>query len=96
MTKIAPQDLIRLQKSVKYYHWALENYAEFVKTERKPRTRPNLQKRLTQLEKEVQAAKGKCTISNTPLDLKKLSNESQSLPTPGKSKNDSAARKADL
>jgi len=57
MAKMSADDFARLEKTVKFYEWALANYAEFVFTERKPRTKANLLKRLTTLQEEVQHAK---------------------------------------
>ena len=43
----------RLEKTIQFYEWALANYAEFQLTERKPRTKANLQKRLVVLQEEM-------------------------------------------
>ncbi len=55
-TKMSADDFARLEKSIKFYEWALANYAEFILTERKPRTKVNLQKRLTALQEEARHA----------------------------------------
>jgi hypothetical protein len=57
MSKISAEDFVRLEKTIKFYEWALANYAEFILTERKPRTKANLQKRLTALQDEARHAK---------------------------------------
>lgn len=53
MVKMPSDDCARLEKTIKFYEWALANYAEFQLTERKPRTKANLQKRLLTLQDEV-------------------------------------------
>jgi hypothetical protein len=57
MAKLSADDFARLEKTIKFYEWALANYAEFILTERKPRTKANLQKRLTTLQEEARHAK---------------------------------------
>jgi hypothetical protein len=57
MAKISADDFVRLEKTIKFYEWALANYAEFILTERKPRTKANLQKRLATLQDEARHAK---------------------------------------
>jgi hypothetical protein len=53
MMKMSPDDRVRLEKTIKFYEWALANYAEFILTERRPRTKVNLQKRLIALQEEA-------------------------------------------
>jgi hypothetical protein len=53
MMKKPSDDDARLGRTIKFYEWALANYAEFQLTERKPRTKANLQKRLLALQDEV-------------------------------------------
>jgi hypothetical protein len=57
MVKMPPDDYARLEKTIKFYEWALANYAEFIRTERKPRTKVNLQKRLIALQDEARHAR---------------------------------------
>jgi hypothetical protein len=57
MVKMSTEDFARLEKTIKFYEWALANYAEFALTERKPRTKANLQKRLLTLQDEARHAK---------------------------------------
>jgi hypothetical protein len=52
VTKPSDDDA-RLGRTIKFYEWALANYAEFQLTERKPRTKATLQKRLLTLQDEV-------------------------------------------
>jgi hypothetical protein len=57
MAKMSLADFARLEKTIKFYEWAVANYAEFILTERKPRTKANLQKRLIVLQDEARHAK---------------------------------------
>ena len=57
MVKMSTEDFARLEKTIKFYEWALANYAEFALTERKPRTKANLQKRLLTLQDEARHAR---------------------------------------
>ncbi len=57
MASMSADDFARLEKSIQFYEWALANYNEFMRTERKPRTKVNLQKRLAALKEEAQHAR---------------------------------------
>jgi hypothetical protein len=42
-----------LQKTVAYYRWSLEHYEEFARTERKPRSKRQLEQRLKSVLQEI-------------------------------------------
>ena len=51
------QKLELLKKTANYYRWSIENYGEFAKTERKPRTKRQLQQRLKTILQELDSVK---------------------------------------
>jgi len=42
-----------LKKTVAYYRWSIDNYEEFARTERKPRTKRQLEQRLKTVLQEI-------------------------------------------
>jgi hypothetical protein len=46
-----------LNKTANYYRWSIANYGEFAKTERKPRTKRQLEHRLQSILDEIEALK---------------------------------------
>jgi hypothetical protein len=46
-----------LNKTAAYYRWSIANYGEFAKTERKPRTKRQLEHRLQSILDEIEALK---------------------------------------
>jgi hypothetical protein len=44
-----------LGKTVEYYRHSIANYTQFVKTEKKPRTKKQLEQRLQTILKEIEA-----------------------------------------
>jgi hypothetical protein len=54
--KIDPKSDLLL-KTAAFYQRSLENYASFVKTERKPRTKKQLEQRLQVILKEIDSLK---------------------------------------
>jgi hypothetical protein len=46
-----------LRKTAAYYRWSIENYWEFARTERKPRTKRQLQQRLQTILEELASLK---------------------------------------
>lgn len=46
-----------LKKTAAFYRWSIENYGEFARTERKPRTKRQLQHRLQTILEELDALK---------------------------------------
>jgi hypothetical protein len=51
------QKLELLRKTADFYRWSIENYGEFAKTERKPRTKRQLQQRLKTILQELDSVK---------------------------------------
>jgi hypothetical protein len=43
-----------LKKTVAFYQWSLEHYEEFARTERKPRTKRQLEQRLKTVLEEIE------------------------------------------
>ena len=43
-----------LKKTVAFYQWSLEHYEEFARTERKPRTKRQLEQRLKTVLQEIE------------------------------------------
>jgi hypothetical protein len=46
-----------LRKTADFYRWSIEHYGEFAKTERKPRTKRQLEHRLQHILEEIEALK---------------------------------------
>ena len=46
-----------LRKTANFYRWSIENYAEFARTERKPRTKRQLEQRLQVILQEIETLK---------------------------------------
>lgn len=46
-----------LNKTADFYRWSIANYGDFAKTERKPRTRRQLEHRLETILQEIEALK---------------------------------------
>lgn len=46
-----------LHKTADFYRWSIANYGEFAKTERKPRTKRQLEHRLQSILDEIEALK---------------------------------------
>jgi hypothetical protein len=46
-----------LHKTANFYRWSIANYGEFAKTERKPRTKKQLEHRLQVILEEIEALK---------------------------------------
>lgn len=46
-----------LKKTVAYYQWSLQHYEEFARTERKPRTKRQLEQRLKTVQQEIEELK---------------------------------------
>jgi len=44
-----------LQKTAAFYRWSIEHYQEFARTERKPRTKRQLEQRLQTILQEIAA-----------------------------------------
>jgi hypothetical protein len=51
------QKMELLKKTAAFYRWSIENYGEFARTERKPRTKRQLQHRLQTILEELDALK---------------------------------------
>lgn len=51
------QKLELLNKTANFYRWSIENYGEFARTERKPRTKRQLEQRLQVILEEIEAMK---------------------------------------
>jgi len=51
------QNVELLKKTVAYYRWSIDNYEEFARTERKPRTKRQLEQRLKTVLQEIEALK---------------------------------------
>jgi len=46
-----------LKKTADFYRWSIENYGDFARTERKPRTKRQLEHRLQAILTEIEALK---------------------------------------
>ena len=46
-----------LRKTAEFYRWSLTHYEEFARTERKPRTKRQLEQRLQAILQEIEALK---------------------------------------
>jgi len=46
-----------LNKTANFYRWSIANYGDFTKTERKPRTKRQLEHRLQTILEEIEALK---------------------------------------
>lgn len=46
-----------LNKTANFYRWSIANYGEFARTERKPRTKRQLEHRLQTILEEIEALK---------------------------------------
>lgn len=46
-----------LNKTANFYRWSIANYSEFARTERKPRTKKQLEHRLQTILEEIEALK---------------------------------------
>jgi len=46
-----------LNKTANFYRWSIANYGEFARTERKPRTKRQLEHRLQSILEEIEALK---------------------------------------
>lgn len=55
MSTIGDQNVSLLSKTADFYRRSIENYAEYTKTERKPRTKRQLQARLKTILQEIEA-----------------------------------------
>ena len=51
------QKLELLRKTANFYRWSIENYGEFARTERKPRTKRQLEQRLQVILQEIEGLK---------------------------------------
>jgi len=51
------QKLELLKKTASFYRWSIDNYGEFARTERKPRTKRQLEQRLQVILQEIEALK---------------------------------------
>ena len=49
------QDLELLRKTADFYRWSIAHYEEFARTERKPRTKRQLEHRLHAILQEIEA-----------------------------------------
>ncbi|HKD83038.1 MAG TPA: hypothetical protein VKH81_25340 [Candidatus Angelobacter sp.] len=51
------QKMELLNKTANFYRWSIANYGDFTKTERKPRTKRQLEHRLQTILEEIEALK---------------------------------------
>lgn len=51
------QKIELLNKTAAFYRWSIANYGEFARTERKPRTKRQLEHRLQAILQEIEALK---------------------------------------
>jgi hypothetical protein len=58
MSTIGDPNVSLLSKTADFYRRSIENYTEYTKTERKPRTKRQLQARLKVILQEIEASRG--------------------------------------
>jgi hypothetical protein len=57
MSTLGDSNVSLLSKTADFYRRSIENYAEYTKTERKPRTKRQLQARLKTILQEIEASR---------------------------------------